>query len=236
LAWHLPLLLGSVVRGRGFLRAAYAAADAGYELEAMVHVRCMNEWAITMRWMILDPDYHSWLIGIADLNKRLAMDTEVRALPGGVAILEDKSRARDEARLAELKAECGDRDKKLPNVYCRAKKARLRWLYAMAYRADSQVAVHPTIWGLEPFTTADPEGRGLILHECPPATRRVTSPYKAALVPFAIILTTFAQKAEDTELEAAIHEVTQRLPGGVGTWQALCDDEAEAEGEAEGEA
>jgi hypothetical protein len=192
----------------------------------------MNEWAITMRWMLLDPDYHAWLIGIADLNKRLAMDTEVRELPGGVAILTDESRARDEAKMAEYKAECGKRDKKLPSLLCRAKKARLSWLYSMAYRADSQVAAHPTIWALEPFTTADPDGRGLVLHERPPSTRHVTSPYKAALVPFAIILTTFAEKAEDTALQAAIDKVTQHLPGGVGSWQALSDDEARPDDEA----
>jgi hypothetical protein len=43
------VLVGAVVRCRRLLRAAYAAADAGYKLEAMALVRSMNEWAITTR-------------------------------------------------------------------------------------------------------------------------------------------------------------------------------------------
>jgi Family of unknown function (DUF5677) len=221
-------LIGMVARSRGFLRAAYALADDGYELEAMLQVRALNEYAITIRWLIEDADYHARLLAIDDLKKRIAIDDEVKALPKGVPILTPESRARDDAKLAELTAACGDRPTRLPSLFNRAKDAKMSWFYSLAYRADSQAAAHPTIWALEQFTSVAPDGRGLIVHDAVAPGRPITSPYNAAVVPFVVILTTFAELAEDEALVERVNQIAARLPGGVGGWEQF-EDAAESD-------
>ena len=213
--YYTAAMLGMVARSRAFLRAAYALADDGYELEAMLQVRALNEYAITLRWLTIDGDYHALLMLIDDLKGRIRIDDEVQAL-GGEPILTAEIRVSDEQRIEELKAECGDRPKDLPRLIQRAKAARMSWFYSLAYRADSQAAAHPSIWALEQFTSVDPKGRGLVIHSGVAPRRAMTSPYKGALVPSAWILTTFAEENEDTALEEAVDAIVARPPGGVG--------------------
>jgi uncharacterized protein DUF5677 len=211
------LLIGMVARSRALLRAAYALADDGYELEAMLQVRALNEYAITVKWLCLDADYHALLIGIDDLKARLRIDREVTAL-GGEQILTPESKARDEAKLAELRAECGERPAELPRLIKRAEAAGMALYYSLAYRADSQAAAHPSLWAVEQFAEAAPDGPGLVVHDRVAPGRTTTSPYKGAVVPFALVLDTFAEAAPDEALQKAVASITGRVAGGVSGW------------------
>lgn len=73
---------------------------------------------------------------------------------------------------------------------------------------------------------------GLVIHDSIAPGRTTTNPYKAAVVPFAWILTTFAETADDKPLLDAINAIVERLPGGVGGWgslQAAAEDDSTAE-------
>ena len=211
------LLVGMVARSRALLRAAYALADEGYELEAMLQVRALNEYAITARWFVLDADYHALLIAIDDLKARLRIDREVQQ-HGGEQILTAESKARDEAKLAEFLEQCGERRKELPPLIQRAEAAGMMLYYSLAYRSDSQAAAHPSLWAVEQFTEEEPDGSGLVVHDGVAPGRSVTNPYQAGVVPFYLTLLTFAEAADDTRLAEALAEISRRVDGVLGHW------------------
>jgi hypothetical protein len=222
------VMVGMVARSRAFLRAAYALADDGYELEAMLQVRALNEYAITLHWLIDDADYNALLLAIDNLRSLLLIDEEVSALPEAVPILTDAKRAEYESerdrlkgKLLAMSVEGDERPDKLPSMFDRAKAAKMLWNYSLAYRADSQGAAHPTIWAFEQFVEVAPDGRGLIVHDKVAPGRPITSPYKGAVVPFAWILATAAEQAGDEDFANRVEAIVARLPGGVGGWQKL---------------
>lgn len=69
-----------VVRSRRLLRAAYRLADAGEGIEAVHLIRAMNEAAITLRWLSLDPELNFLRWTIASVKRTLSHDTALREL------------------------------------------------------------------------------------------------------------------------------------------------------------
>src|SRR5205823_6630351 len=69
-----------VVRSRRLLRAAYLLADAGYGLEAVHLLRAMTEAAITLRWLMLDPELNFLRWVIEGTKRVLSHDDVLRRL------------------------------------------------------------------------------------------------------------------------------------------------------------
>jgi Family of unknown function (DUF5677) len=121
--------VGLVARGRRLARSAFQLADAGDRLEAMILVRTLLEYRITLRWLILDPELHFLQMYRDDVRRRQRMDAEVRAL--GIEGVSDAVRAIHETELAQIEAELGDRPRGFPSLRERAEATGAEAAYSL---------------------------------------------------------------------------------------------------------
>src|SRR5215208_4739723 len=131
-------ILGLVGRCRRLVRAAYELADHRMTLEAQILIRVLLEYAITVRWLTLNPRLHfrQWAIG--DIKSRLTMDREIQEL-GEETVLTEETRGLLEERLETYRRECGDAPPSLPRLQERARQTGESLSYSLAYRYDSQI-------------------------------------------------------------------------------------------------
>jgi Family of unknown function (DUF5677) len=147
-----------IARGRRLARSIFHLADAGDRLEAMILVRTLLEYRVTLRWLILNPELHLLQWERDDLKSRLRIDTEVRAL--GLEGISDAARARYEATLARVEADLGDRPRRFPSFRERTQAIGAEFVYSLIYRFDSQRAAHPSLLALEQLLEHRPEQGG----------------------------------------------------------------------------
>lgn len=149
------VVIGLVGRARRLVAAIHHAHDAGDALEAQIFLRALVEYAITIPWMVVNPELHISQWRIEDIRLTLQMDEEVRQHADD-PILTDENRAALEALREELMAACGE-DMALPNVQTRADVIGLPLLYSLAYRYESKSGIHPTSLAAEQLILNRPE-------------------------------------------------------------------------------
>lgn len=134
--------------------------------------------------------------------------------------LERKQRQRVQAlrRLSRRKKRLRvDRISRMPSFADRAKVAKMPWVYAFAYRFDSNAAAHPTPLTIEQFLEARPEG---VLVRASAGGRR-PDPYYVAAVLMSVLLEIAGRHVDHSALEpglAAVRDELERLRrlGGAG--------------------
>jgi hypothetical protein len=207
---------GSILRCRRLLRSAYLLADNGFGLEATILTRTITEYAITLAWIHVDPDYHLPLWGAKDLDMRLLIHNEVKQLYPEVDVLDDPERIM--AERARLVAQVGERSLAMPSVKRRAEVAEdngtagMRDWYALPYRADSQAATHATVWGIEMLMEGHPETGGVVIHPEVAPGRAQVDVYRTAAHMFGIVVLLVANEVEDQALYDRVAAILDRLP------------------------
>lgn len=110
------LVTSTIMRCRRLLRGVHALADADLQLEAVVLVRTMTEYAIKLTWMLTgDTEYHLAQWAIADIDGRLKMHNDVLRV-SGVEVLPAKDQADLAAQRAGFVATCGGRTEVQPDL------------------------------------------------------------------------------------------------------------------------
>jgi hypothetical protein len=213
------VLSGVVIRSRRLLRAAYELADQDMVLEAQVLLRVLTEYAITLAWLLIDIETNlcRWVIG--DTNRRFTLHNEVaKASPGTELLARDTRRAmaaRREALVAMLREKEQPLD--LPPVEVRAAQAEddgghegLKVLYALPYRADSEAAVHATVWSIDKLMELYEDG-GVILNPNYAPSRRQVDVYGAAAGMLGMVLMLAYDAMGNEEQRQRIAAIAERV-------------------------
>src|SRR5436309_1976673 len=130
-SYVLRAWVGLLVRGRHLLRSAYLLTDADELLDALVLVRALAEYELTLDWLALDPEVHV-CVWIADGHRStFTIDDELRDLADRNRSDIQLRRASDlflsplqKAVLEEEVARLGDEIQRLPDGSRRLGKLR----------------------------------------------------------------------------------------------------------------
>jgi hypothetical protein len=205
---------GLLLRAARFVRVAHVLADNNDRPEAAVFVRALIEYAITGRWLALNPPRNFTIWAIDDIRGRLLIAEAARRL-AGVDVLEPERRAEYEASRDGLRedwlAAFGEPvPTRLPSLETRARETGNHDLYDFAYRFDSQTAVHPTAFAVDQLLHRTDGGRVLI-HTEPPADREYADTYGVAAVAFLDLLDAAGTLSEDFNLGHRQDEIRTAL-------------------------
>jgi Family of unknown function (DUF5677) len=155
---------GLVGRQRRLLQAIYDLLDNGHLLEAQILFRSQAEFLIVQKWLQLDPDLHFPLWFIEDVRARLVLHNDVLGEYGEEVLKTDTIQRYEQARddqqvkLGRICAERGIDVPSYPTLIEQAKAVDEAGAYALAYRYDSQAAVHPRALAVEHLLDQVPEG------------------------------------------------------------------------------
>jgi len=206
---------GLIVRAARFVRAAYLLADNQLRPEAAVFVRALIEYAITARWLALEPPKNFTLWAIDDMRGRLLIAEAAKRL-AGVDLLEDERRREYEETQATLQgdwlAAFGEpAPKRMPSLERRARETGNHGLYEFAYRFDSQTAVHPTPFAVDQIL-GQTDDMIEVLGE-PSADREYADPYATAAVAFLDILDAAASVTPELVFGDEVDQIRRILHG-----------------------
>jgi hypothetical protein len=210
------VLAGLILRARRLVRAAYRMADADDLAEASPFIRGLMEYAVTLRWLLLDPPRNFTIWGIDDMRSRLVIAEGARRL-ADVEVIEPARRVEYEQAKQELEDEwrevLGDPvPKRMPSVETRARETGNQFLYEFAYRFESQTGVHPTAFAVDQMV--EREGDEVRL-SASPVRASYADPYGVAAVALLDMLDAAGEAvpAFDLRDQTAPHrEVLHRLP------------------------
>jgi hypothetical protein len=119
---------------------------------------------IVQKWLQLDPDLHYPLWFIEDVRARLALHSEVLREYGEEVVKPEtikryeKAGEDQQAKLERISAERGINVPSYPRLIEQAKAVDEAGTYALAYRYDSQAAVHPRALAVDSCSTTFPTG------------------------------------------------------------------------------
>jgi hypothetical protein len=211
-------LAGIIIRSRRLLAAAYTLADQDMLLEAQVLLRVLTEYGITLAWLGIDLDtnLYRWVIG--DTDRRFTLHNAVAAASPGTEMLSAATRramaARRDALISMLKEKQQPLD--LPSVEVRANQAEeggyegLKQVYALPYRADSEAAVHSTVWAIDKLMELH-EGGGVILNNNYAPSRRQVDVYGSGVTMLGMVLHIAADLMGDDELSERVRAITDQV-------------------------
>jgi hypothetical protein len=196
---------GLVVRIRRFVRAAFLLADADMRLEAMALVRSAAEYAITLGWILRNPDPHVRRFAISGIDDRLDYDDLAFEIAGR-RVFTDDERAGFEASRESM----GQRGMRMPKLKQRAKESDLIKLYA-GYVQDSQAVTHPTMWAIDMTMEhrADPPSH--IMYPDVAPDRRMADPYYRGAYALGLSLWLVARHENNDELADRIYAMVEPI-------------------------
>jgi Family of unknown function (DUF5677) len=201
-----------ISRARRLLRGIFTLADAGMDLEAMVLVRALVEFTITLAWLLKDPELAVLQMAWDDSRGRRRIHDHFYRLAGVEVYSKAKLEEFDAGNLGVLDQLRG-RPAKLPPLEQRAIKGGLEHLYASAYRAGSQAAAHPTIWGMEQLMeglSEQPAGQ-LVIHPDVPPTHPKLEPYEIAVRLYGLMVVLDAEDQGDDALAERVRGICSPL-------------------------
>jgi hypothetical protein len=213
------VIAGLAARQRRLLRSAYRLADADERLEAQIIVRSQIEFLIVQKWLQLDPELHFPLWFIEDVRARFAIQTDVlRAY--GIDVIEPRNVERyekvREGRRGELAQICERREIDVPGYPSLIEQAEAvgeGGSYALAYRYDSQTAVHPQALAIEQLLDQIPKGLAIRSE----SHALAVDTHATSAVALLVALKSAAEHSPElafVELEELDKEITAQRPEG----------------------
>ena len=176
-------------------------ADTGLNIEAMVLVRSVVEYGLTIAWILKKPDAHVIRFALNGIDDRLvygALVFEVKKQ----RVLAD--RAALEAERANLAAEC--KSLRMPDFKQRAKEAGYMDIYGV-YVSDSSAAAHPTMWSLDMFLEEHDETGSFVVHPEVSPDRSMPDPYYRGAYALGLVLFHAAEHEGRKEAADRINQI-----------------------------